>query len=239
MAVESGGSASQKLRLYDPKTSATTQIGISPRNTVLSASGDRRYAAVAEGDVSNGPLKLYDFQEKALRTVAALGDFNYEIACSAGARIFAWPNRGGCALLDEKGGRVGNLAGKPVIAVAFHPKADRLFVMRDGETAVQEFSVPDLKMVNQYPLDKALAISGTAKSQVVTNVTKTGRNSAVATVRRVRSVSYKKFDSGRVRVSDDGETLCVVVPTGVHLFGTKKASAEKEEAGKFKVIDSK
>jgi hypothetical protein len=239
MAVEDGGSASQKLRRYDPRTTSTTEIGVLPRRTVLSVSGDRRYAAVAEGDVSNGPLKLYDFQDKTLRLVAALGDFNYEIACSAGARYFAWPNRGGCALLNEKGGRVGNLPGKSIIAAAFNPKADRLFVMRDGETSIQEFSVPDQKLVNQYALEKTLAISGKVNDQVIANVTQTGRNSAVGTVRRVRSVIYKKFDSGRMRVADDGQTLCVVVPAGVYLFASKQAPAEKDEGPKFKVIDSK
>jgi hypothetical protein len=239
MAVEDGGSASQKLRRYDPQTNATTEVGVSPRYTALAASGDRRYAAVAEGDISNGPLKLYDFQEKTLRTVAALGDFNYEIACSTGARYFAWPHREDCALLDEKGGRVSNLPGKPVIAAAFNPKADRLFVMRDGDTSIQEYSVPDQKPVNQYPLDKALAIAGKVSERVVANVTQTSKKSAVGTIRRVRTVSYKKFDSGRMRVTDDGQTLCVVVPTGVYLFATKKTLAEKEEGTKFKVIDSK
>jgi hypothetical protein len=204
----------------------------------VSSSGDRRYAGVAEGDMPNGLLWLYDFNEKNLRLIGPVGGRNHEIACSADARYFARSHGGGCEVLDAKGGRLGNFAGKAVIAAAFHPKAHRVFLLRDGETNIQEYSVPDLTLVNEYPMDKAVSIHREVKNQVVANVTQTGNNSAVGTVRRVRSVSFRAFESGRVRVSDNGDTVCAVVPTGVYVFATKEPAA-KEEGSKFKVIEAK
>jgi hypothetical protein len=237
--LNSEGAASGwvKLRRFDPISMAVTVVGGVRMDTVVSASGDRRYAAVAEGNISSGPLRLYDFEEKKLRDVTQTQTFNYEIACSAGARYFARPHRTGCDLYDSGGARLGNVAGKSVICAAFHPKADRLFVMRDGESTIQEYVLPSQKLANEYLLQKAVAIAGKASDHVVANI-HTNRNLSIGHISRVHSVHYKAFESGRIRTSEDGERVFAVVPTGVYMFATKEPA--KEETGtKFKVIEAK
>jgi len=238
--LNSEGAASGwvKQRRFDLVSTAVTVVAGVRMDTVVSGSGDRRFAAVAEGNISSGPLRVYDFQKQKLRDVAATNAFNYEIACSSGARYFARPHGRGCDLYDGNGGRLGNLAGKPVICVAFHPKADRVFVMRDGETSIQEYSLASQKLANEYQLEKALVIAGNVNDRVVANVHAAGRDMVIGHISRVRSVRYKAFQSGRVRVSDDGEKVFVVVPAGVYMFATKKPANSAKET-KFKVIEGK
>lgn len=238
--LNSEGAASGwvNLRRFDPATTTVTAVGGVRMSTVVSASGDRRFAAVAEGNISTGPIRVYDFKEQKLRDVTATGSFIYEVACSGDGRYFARPHRTGCDLYDAKGGRLGNLEGKAVICAAFHPKADRLFVMRDGQTSLQEYAAADQKLVNEYPLDKALKITGDVNDRVVANLHAVGRDMVVCHVRRVRSVNFHSFESSRVRVSDDGGKVFVVVPAGVYMLATKQPPAT-EAAPKFKVIEAK
>ncbi len=238
--LNSAGAASGwvKLRRFDPKTTAVTDVGRVRMDTVVSASADRQFAAVAEGNISSGPLKVFDFQEQQLRDVTSTNAFIYEIACSAEAKYFARPHGNGCDLYDAKGSRLGNLAGKPVICAAFHPKADRLFVMRHGETKIEEYALSSQKVAAEYPLEKALVISGNVNEHIVANLHSVGRDALIGHVSRVRSVHYKTFQSGRVRVSDDGESLFVVVPAGVYMFATKKPTSD-ETGPKIKVIEAR
>jgi hypothetical protein len=236
------GSGWVMLRRFDPKNNHVAELGRIRMNSIVTASGDRRFAAVAEGNISSGPLQVYDFQKRSFKKVADLQCFHYEIGCARDAKYFASPSGNGCVLYDGKGTRLGTLEGKPVICAAFHPKADRLFVMRQGETTVQEYDVDGQALAHDYPLDKALAISGEANSQIVASVHAAGPHAAIATVRRVRNVNYRTFQSGRIKVSDDGENLFAVVPTGVYMFTVKKS--EPSQGGttpnrpKIKVIEA-
>jgi hypothetical protein len=236
------GSGWVTLRKFDPKTTRVTELDNVRMDSVVAASGDRQFAAVAEGNISSGPLQLYDFQKRRLKKVADLQCFNYEIACSRGARYFASPGRNGCVLYDGEGVRLGVLEGKPVICAAFSPKTDHLFVLRHGESTVQEYDVQGQSIANEYPLDKALAIKGDVHSHIVANVHSSGSH-AFGSIRRVVNVNHKTFQSGRVKVSDDGEHLFAVVPTGVYMFSVKSPGPSESGTApnrpKIKVIEAK
>jgi hypothetical protein len=243
MNSEGAASGWVKLRRFDPETSAVTEVasalGVGVRmSTIVSASGDRRFAVVGEGNSSPGPVSMYDFREQKLKHVTATNGFIYEIATSADGSRIARPHGKGCEIFDAKGGRLGDLEGKAVVSAAFHPKADRLFVLRDGETGLQEYTVANQKLVNEYPLEKAVKITGDVNDRLIANLRPVGRDMVIAHIRRARSVTYKSFEAGRVRVSDDGEKVLVSVPAGVYVFATKKVSAT-DEAPKFKVIEAK
>jgi len=55
------------------------------------------------------------------------------------------------------------------------------------------------------------------------------------------TVNFKGFQSGRLKVSESGEQLMAVVPTGVYMFKVKPRSAAADSAPKsrIKVIDAR
>ena len=196
-------------------------------DAVITGSGDRRYAAIAEGNISSGPLNVYDFKKKELKNVADLRSFHYEIACSRKAKYFASPNKKGLDIYDAKGRRLSLLEGKPVICAAYHPQSNFLYVMRHGEVAVQEYRGRTNKVAHTYPLDKPLVIRGDRHDSIIGHIHPVGRNRAMANFRRVSNVNYSTFRSGRLKVSATGKKLFAVVPSGVYMFQTKtKESAQ-------------
>jgi len=204
----------------------------------VGASGERHFAAVAEGNISSGPLSVFDFQDQKLKPITHLNMFNYEIACAHDAKYFASPNKKGCDLYDSAGVKLGTLEGAPVICAVFHPKADTLFVMRNGEVNIQEYEINGKKVANDYPLDKPLVMTGDASARVVANFQPVGRDVVLATFRRVINVNYRTFQSGRLRVSDSGDKLFAVIPTGVYTFNVKPHEAAPANKGpKIRVIE--
>ncbi len=233
-----------ELRRFNPKDKNVSKVGKVQMNAIVSASaGDRKFAAVAEGNISSGPLDLYSFKTHSAKLVKNLMAFHYEIACGPEARCFAQPFRGGCNVYDAKGGLMGNLNGKPVICAAFHPKNNTLFVMRHGESEIQEYNVDTLNISNTYSLDEKLAIAGDVKSHIRATITPTGKKTLQlrANIRRTTTVIFKTFQSGRLKVSDSGNEIFAVIPTGVYQFAVKDASSSKEAPAKpkFKVIQGK
>ena len=231
------GSGSITLRCYHPKSGEVKKVGEVDMDSIVTASGGRQYAAVAQGNSSWGELKVYDFNSHKLRKVNHTKDYLYEIACSSGARYFGRPHRKGCDLYDGKGLRLGNLAGHAVICAAFHPSADRIFIMRHKETSIQEYDVSSQTVVNTYPLDQALVISADVYESVSANMLVVGPSAVLSNVRVNQIVHFRTFQSGRLKVSDDGKRLLVVVRKGVFLFDTKKPSAKSGRG--FKVIEAK
>jgi hypothetical protein len=226
-----------KLRRIDPASAKVTEVRSAPTDSVVSASADRKFAAVGDANAGPGSFLVYDFREQKLRDPVRTSSSIFEIACGPEARNVAVPLQGGCELYDAKGGRIANLSGKTVICAAFHPKAERVFLLRAGEKSLQEYAVEGQKLVNEYPLEKPLKIYARVTEQKVTTVERVGKNKIVGNTRPIRTVHYKAFQSGRVRVSDDGEKVFVVTPEGVYMFATKAPSAS--EAPKFKVIEAK
>ena len=216
------GSGGTTLRRITPKNKVE-EVGKVNMNAVLAPGGGRRYAALAEGNISNGPLRRYDFKERKLVPVAEMGGFPYEIGLSRDAKMYARPHAKGCDLLDAKGARLGSLDGEPVIAAAFHPSADTLFVLRHGSVNVEEYDVLGRKVANSYPLDKPLVIKADVNEREVVDLQPVGRDAVTATFRKITSVNFHTYESGRVKVSEDGKRVFAVVPNGVYVFPVKTA----------------
>lgn len=235
------GSGGVKLRRLTPDDKVE-EVGDVNMDSVLTASGDRRYAAVAEGNISSGPLKVYDFKEQKLNAVADLQGFNYEMACARGANYFARPHRKGCDLYDAKGGRLGTLEGFPVICAAFHPKNDALFVMRHREVNIQEYDIQGKKVANAYPLDKPLVIRGDVSVTEVADLRPVGRDTVIANFRTIVNINFRTYQSGRLKIAENGASLFAVIRNGVYMFPIKARPASHTDSKpkpKIKVIDPK
>ena len=230
------GSGGVKLRRLAAKTDTIEEVGQVNMDTVLTAGGNRDFAAVAQGNISSGPLSVYDFKEQKLKPVADLTGFNYEIACDREGSFFARPTRKGFELFDSKGGRLGVLEGNPVIAAAFHPKTDALFVMRHGEVNLQEYDIQGKKISNAYPLDKPLVIRGDVRETVT--LQPVGRDAVMASFRV--NVNFRTYASGRLKIAEDGETLFAVIPAGVYSFPIKASApspVDTKPKPKIKIVD--
>jgi hypothetical protein len=232
------GSSGVTLRTVTPKDKVEV-VGQVQMNSVLAPSGDRRYAAIAEGNISSGPLLRYDFTTKKLTPVAKLNGYHYEVACAKGAKYFARPYSGGVDVYDGKGVRLGTLDGAPVIAAAFHPTTDTLFALRHGELNVEEYDVLGRKVANSYPLDKPLVIKADVNVAEIVNLQPVGKDLVIANSRLVKTELYRTYRSGRLKVSEDGKTMFAVVPTGVYVFPVKDAPGDDKPKPKIKVIEPK
>jgi len=228
------GSGSVRLRRFVPATNSIEEVGGVNMDSVVTAGSDRRFAAIAEGNISSGPLKVYDFTTQKLRSVADLDCFHYEMACARGAQMFARPNRQGCDMYDAKGQKLGSLEGAPVICAAFHPTRERLYVMRHGQPCIQEYDCSDNTIVRTYPLSAALDITGDVNNQIVGQIIPVGPDSVVAQFHHVSSVYYRTFRSGRIKVSKEGDKLFALIPTGVYMINTKSDGAPKQSGGTSK-----
>jgi hypothetical protein len=102
--------------------------------------------------------------------------------------------------------------------------------MRHGEVSVQEYDIQANKIANAYALDKPLVIRGDVNSRIVGQIHPVGRDAVIANFRRVTSVHYSTFRSGRLKVSASGEKLLAVVPTGVYMFTTRTQTSPADAA---------
>jgi hypothetical protein len=212
-------------------------------NSVVTASaGDRHYAGIAEGNISSGPLKGYNFREHALWQVTNMQCFHYEIAVARGARYYARPHSNGCDLYDVRGGRLGTLEGAAVICAAFHPKKKVLYVMRHGEMSIQEYDIQGRKVENLYPLDTPLVSKAKVNESEVVDLLPIGRDAVQAQFRKIRTVTRNTYECGRLKISESGESMFAVVPNGVYMFPIKPSAIPTESdkpEPKVKVVGPK
>ena len=99
--------------------------------------------------------------------------------------------------------------------------------MSQKRELLQEYDVESAAISNKFALDKPLVIRGDVHESVVGQLLPVGRDAVMANFRRVRSVHYRTFRSGRLKVSENGKNLFAVLPTGVYMF----AIPEIESAG--------
>ena len=238
------GSGWVKLRTYNPATNKVDDVGKVRMDSIVAPSSDRRFAAIAEGNISSAPLSVYDFEERKLKKITNLGGFIYEFACGPDAKYFARPQSKGCTLYTKDGGKLTELKGKPVICAAFHPDAERLYLMRDGELSIQQYDIDRSTVTNAFSLDKPLLIRGDVSTRIVGHLHAVGPNMIMAHFRRVRSVHYRAYRSGRLRVSETGKNLFAVIPTGVYMFSltppdpTAEKTDGKTPGPKINVIEA-
>lgn len=231
------GSGWVTLRRLNPDDSVD-DVGRVRMDSIIAVSGDRQKAVIGEGNISSGPLLRYDFKNKTVTKLADLHCFYYELACSADGSRIARPDRRGCDLHDAQASKLGTLDGAPVIAAAFNPKSDSLYVMRHKELNIQEYNLDGKLLPNSYPLDQPLVIKADVRNTVIADLQPVGRDMVMANFRRVVNVNFRAYQSGRLHVSEDGRSLCAVVPSGVYLFPVKEGQTQgSRPKTRVKIID--
>lgn len=86
-----GGSGWTPLRSYDPLTQQVTDFGNVRQNTMLTPSADRLTIALAEANISSGPVRAYNVSSVLIDTSINTGWFTFEVAVSPHGRSFCVP----------------------------------------------------------------------------------------------------------------------------------------------------
>jgi len=231
------GSGWVTLRRINPDDSVD-EVGKVRMDSVIAVNGDRQKAFVGEGNISSGPLRQYDFKGKTLSKVVDLKCFYHELASSSDGLRIARPDRSGCDLYDAQGSKLGALSGLPVIAAAFNPKSASLYVIRHKQLNIQEYNSDGKLLAHSYPLDRPLVIKADVRSTLIADLQPVGKEKVMASFRQVINVNFRTYQSGRLHVSEDGKSLCAVVPSGVYIFPTKESDTQGSvPKSKVKIID--
>ena len=228
------GSGDVKLRQFKKTGNAVSVIGRVRMNSIISASAERKYAVIAEGNISSGSIKTFDFETGELSEDTNTGAFNYEIASASEGRYVAQPQRTGCLVYDDSGTKIGNFSGDPVIAAAFHPESDSLFLMRHKASSVEEYDLSSAALLRKYALPGQLNLKADVSNQVVGTLHSLGGSSVHAHVSNFRAVHYQTFRSGRLKMGPQGKKFFALTPAGVHAFDTKTPTQDETKAGKRK-----
>ena len=230
------GSGGVKLRQFKKEGNVVTKIGRIGMDSIISPSSDRRFAAVAEGNISSGSIRMFDFETGKLMPGIRTGKFNYEIACASEGNYVAQPQKEGCLVYDVAGTKIGSFPGSAVIAAAFQPETDSLFLMRDKATFVEEYDISSATLIQKYLLPKALTLKADVSNQIVGNVNSLGGSMAHVHISEFRATHYETFRSGRLKMGPSGKEFFAVTPDGVYMFATKKPVAIKAKDGKPKRV---
>lgn len=163
------------------------------QNTMLSASGDRKTIAFAEGNISDGRWGLFDVPtQRVVRRqwyAQGTGWFNFEIATDAVGSQFAIPTYNGAYIYDADYARLailGTYAGPQPTGVAYHPVENLVYFPWAETSTVQVFDTQTRERVDTLEIGNTFGHTG---------------NWA--------------YGNGRTRISADGSLLMVSVPNGM------------------------
>lgn len=192
------GSGWVPLRRYDPHANATTIIGSVRQSSMLTPSADRNAIAIAEANISNGPITAYNVPSHSFQGTVNTSWFTFEVAVDREGDKFVVPTYYGAFVYDKSGNTfqqqavIGQYADHGPLAAVFSPVNDVLF------TAEWSWSGPDhgvrvydanslalIQTIDPYPFDW-------------------NGNGAMG--------------PGRMEISPDGKLLAVSVDEGVRLY---------------------
>ena len=78
------------------------------------------------------------------------------------------------------------------------------------------------------------------RNREVVKLQSVGKDVVIARFRTIRSVNFHTYESGRLKISEGGDSLFAVLPTGVYLFPVKPTPASNlgtKPKVKIKTID--
>ena len=183
------------MRRIDVASGAATVIAEVTNGTMVSASGNRRVLAFAEGNISDGRWGRYDAITGQLvqRQWYENGTswFNFEMATNAVGSQYAIPTYGGTFIYDATYTKVatfGTYADSQPVGVAYDPVDQLAYFPWAGSSEVRVYDMDLLTEVGAYNVGHEFDHSG---------------NGA--------------FNNGRVRLSGDGSLLMVSVAGGVRI----------------------
>lgn len=133
-----GGSGWTPLRKYDPLTQQVTDLGNVRQNTMLTPSADRMTIALAESNISSGPVRAYNVSSGLIDTSINTGWFTFEVAVSPHGRSFCVPTYSGAFGFARRGttfvpkSTIGQYATWGPIGAVYSPTADVLYTAEWG-----------------------------------------------------------------------------------------------------------
>ncbi|UXI67925.1 WD40 repeat domain-containing protein [Tahibacter amnicola] len=126
------GSGWVPLRRYEPTPGTVTTIGRVQQNSMLAASRDGMTAAIAESNISSGPVHAWDLDTTAIGASARMNWFAFEAAIDANGSRIVSPSYNGAYVYERVGnqlvetGRIGQYAEWGPLSAVFSPDAKRL-----------------------------------------------------------------------------------------------------------------
>lgn len=134
LLVTSGynGSGWVPLRKYDPVTQTTTVIAQPRQSSVLVASADRSTIALAEGNISSGPIDIYRAGTSTLEPYTGTNRALYTVAVNRDGTQFAAPSNAGTSIFNypstESATALGIDGTDSAAGVVYSPNSDVLYV---------------------------------------------------------------------------------------------------------------
>ncbi len=189
------GSGWVPLRRHDPTSGVTETIGSVRQNTMLTPNADRSRIALAESNISSGPVHVYHTNLGAIVASDNNGWFMFEVAISANGRYVVAPSYKGAFVYVHSGsqlvdlGTIGQYASWGPIGAVFSPGHDVLYTAEWGsQHGVKAYSLPSMQLLetlDPYPFPW-------------------GGNGALG--------------NGRMEVSPDGRWLAVTIADAVRVY---------------------
>lgn len=183
------GSGWTPLRKYDPVTGSTSALGSVRQDTMLAASANHSVIAVAESNISSGPVGTYRTGDSSYRSAFDTYAFVFEVAASRDGSQLAIPTYLGTYIEDPAliVPSIGTYAGPAPIGAAYSPVKDSIYLPFSQSSYVAEYDTTTGLEVKRYQVDGTFDWIG---------------NHA--------------FNEGRIKVAADGSYFFVTLDSGVY-----------------------
>lgn len=187
------GSGWVPLRKVNVATGTSTVLATIRQDSMLTPSHDRMTVAIAESNISSGPVSYYNSLTGTVVSGANTNWFDFEVGVSKDGNEFAVPTYGGTFIYNRAFQQIGTLgvyASQGPISVVFSPTDNLLYAAWYSwdfvSSAVRVFDATTLAQVGTYPVQG-----------------------------QFNWVGNGAFQEGRIKISDDGLLLAVTVDGGV------------------------
>lgn len=193
------GSGWVPLREFSFSPKGFASVASVQQNSMLAYSHNSNIIAVAESNISSGPIRALDSSSGQFVASANLNWFVYEVAINRDGTRFIAPTYNGAYVLDRMGpnlvevGRIGQYADHGPVSAAFSPDSSRLF------TANWSWNTPaqrGLKMLDAQTLQPLAQIDSYS----------------------FPSSGNQALGQGRLTMDGNGRWLAATIATGVRLY---------------------
>jgi len=184
------GSGWAPLRRIDPVTRTVTTIkSMISEDAMLSASADRSCIGYVEGNISSGPLSIYDVATRSVTNTVSSDWFTFEVGTNRDCTQFAVPVYGGTFIYDNaltKLGTIGVYAKGQPIAAAYNPQSDVVYFPWAESREVRVYDTTTYTQIGAYDVGYLFSHTG----------------------------NYP-YQEGRIKVAQDGSLFFVTVNGGI------------------------
>jgi WD40 repeat protein len=200
------GSGWVPLRRYNPATNTTVTVASVRQTSMLTPSADRNTIAIAEANISSGPITDYDVPSQAYHGSVGTNWFTFEVAVNRDGSKYVVPTYDGAFVYNKSGTTftqqtiLGQYASNGPLAAVFSPSGNYLFTSEwawsGNEHGVRVYDAATMSLLQTID-PYSFAWNG---------------NWAMG--------------SGRMEISPDGRFLAVSVDNGVRLYDVSAFAPE-------------